>query len=285
MDQQEQQAPTGLDDYFARDNAADAPVDSGQQSTAEAPAAEAQTGDQISAPTSDRPRDEAGRFAKAGVQPEGAPPAPNEKDPAEGLRSAAKAEREKRQRVEAELVELRRQIAGMQRPVAPQPPAPQAAKPSPQFWDDPEGFITNLKAEMGQQVQREVLETRLSVSESGARARYADYQQMEDVFAQLCDREPALRAKLAQHPDPAEFAYQTAKHVVQLHRMREDPASALDDAAFEKAAAARGYTKAPPAASPPPPVSLPKGLADARSTRSAPSAPQGARPLSAILGR
>lgn len=283
MAEQEQQAPTGLDEFFARDNAADAPVDSGQQSTAEASAADAPKGDQISAPATGRPRDEAGRFAKADGQTEGAPPAPQANPAEEGRVAAIKAEREKRQRVEAELAELRRQVAGMQRPAAPQPPASQA--PPPQFWDDPEGYIANLKAEMGKQVQREVLETKLAVSESGARSRYADYQQMEDVFAQLCDREPALQAKLAQHPDPAEFAYQTARHVVQIQRMREDPASALDDAAFEKAAAARGYTKAPPPASSPPPVSLPRGLADARSTRGAPSAPPGARPLGAIFGR
>lgn len=285
MAEQEQQAPSsGLDEFFARDKAADVPVDSGQQSTAEAPAAEAQTGDQISVPAPDRPRDEAGRFAKADGQTEGAPPAPNEKDPAEGLRSAAKAEREKRQRVEAELDKLRREISAMRAPAAPVAP-PQAVKPPPQFWDDPEGFITNLKGEMAQQVQREVLEAKVSVSESNARSRYSDYQQMEDVFAQLVEREPALRAKLASHPDPAEFAYQTAKQVTQFMRLREDPASALDDAAFEKAAAARGYTKAPPPASSPPPVSLPRGLADARSTRGAPSAPPGARPLGAIFGR
>jgi len=106
-----------------------------------------------------------------------------EPDEIKGLKAALTAERRKRQELE-------------QRASAPQF--------DPQrFYQDPQ--------EIANFVSQQQLVTAISMSREFAREQYADYDEMEALFEEEAQRNPALIAELRQHAAPALFAYKTAK--------------------------------------------------------------------------
>jgi hypothetical protein len=84
----------------------------------------------------------------------------------------------------------------------------QAEKP---FFDDPEGAITRLKQELESKQNFAVLSTKVQTSESIARSRHPDYDEKFAVFSQMVSEAPHLAEQAFSSPDPAEFAYKTAK--------------------------------------------------------------------------
>lgn len=104
------------------------------------------------------------------------------------LRSAQE-ERAKRQELEVRLKAL-------EKPAEPEKP----------FWDDPEGAMNKMRAE----VQGVALKTKLDTAETIARSRHTDYDAKLETFKELVAKSPVLWQEALQSADPAEFAYQRA---------------------------------------------------------------------------
>lgn len=189
-----------------------------EQPEAETPPEAETTEDQA---RDERPRDEHGRFIPKGEkQPEeaqeaipapSAPPAPEESRMVP--RDALQDERRKRQELEAQLREMQRQVQQIQQP----PPVPQAV---PDQWEDPEGhtryLIQQAAASAREEALAEVRRERVLLSAEAAKQRHPDYVEKVDTFNQLAAQNPALIATMMQQPDPAEFAYNTAKQHLEL---------------------------------------------------------------------
>ena len=163
-------------------------------------------------------RDEQGRFARkepTGVE-EPAPVAADPVPPTEPVNQLPrdvyeplKAIREENRGLKDELRQLRESFAQAQQP------APQAQQPPVDFWDDQQSFMDARMNQLGQTLlqqweQRETAK-RLDQSEQAARAKYADYNEAYDAFAQAVQANPRLAVELAQSPNPGEFAYSKGK--------------------------------------------------------------------------
>ena len=109
----------------------------------------------------------------------------------EGLKSAAAAERHKRQLLEQQY----RQTAE-----------------KPDFWEDPEGLL----AQRDQAIRQEMRSQFLNMSENMARSQFGDYDEMRDKFLAMAEQNPALGAQMHRAENPALFAYETAKKTMQL---------------------------------------------------------------------
>lgn len=93
-------------------------------------------------------------------------------------------------------------------------------QPQPSFTEDPEAFVQRIREETAQQIKL----VRIETAQTAARARHADYDEMEGVFASLVEQNPYLVAQLQQAQDPAEFAYRTAK----FHREMEQSGGSIE---------------------------------------------------------
>lgn len=185
----------------------------------------------------DRPRDEHGRFvsseppsepqpeatpevpepvavAPETVEPPKAPDpvsaAPQEPKEVAAFKQAAIEERRKRQALEAEIARLREAQA-----------APQA--PPRDFFENPdEAFEQRLTPKLREMEQR-MLDRVYNAMEAAARARYQDYDEKREIFLQLAQEDPTIVAGLQTAPDPAEYAYATAKRLSVLREIGDDP--------------------------------------------------------------
>ena len=116
--------------------------------------------------------------------------------------AAAADERRKRQALEQELARYRQQQA-------PQPLAP--AKPQ-SFWDDPEGAFKTEEQKRNEHSAK----LKLQFSEMIARSKYNDFDDTIDEFVELAKAIPGLAQQIIAAPDPAEFAYRTAKSHISI---------------------------------------------------------------------
>lgn len=186
----------------------------------------------------DRPRDEHGRFMSTETpsepqpeattevtEPVAAEPAPAEpvkapepapvatpQEPKEvaAFKQAAIEERRKRQALEAEIARLREAQA-----------APQ--EPPRDFFENPdEAFEQRLTPKLKEMEQR-MLDRVYNAMEAAARARYQDYDEKREIFLQLAQEDPSIVAGLQTAPDPAEYAYTTAKRLSVLREIGDDP--------------------------------------------------------------
>ena len=136
---------------------------------------------------------------------EGSPPEPQQPDisalqqqldelrkEASGLKYALTDERQKRQLMEQRLG--RRE----EEPSIPDP------------LDDPKGYRDALEKRQDERLQARLLEERLNMSRAFAASQHADYQEMEQRFAEMAQRDPRLIEAVRNHPNPAEYAYQVA---------------------------------------------------------------------------
>lgn len=107
----------------------------------------------------------------------------------------AESERAKRQALEQEIANLRSQL-----------PKPEQ-QPQQRFQDNPEGYMAGVVNEMNTALIR----NRLDTSDALARRAHADYPDKLQKFTEMCHTVPGLFQQMLQQPDPAEFAYKTAK--------------------------------------------------------------------------
>lgn len=166
-----------------------------------------------------QPRDEAGRFApkdEKGVETQPEPPSEqNQLPPAEY--AALKDERRKRQEAERIAQENAAQLAALQAQL--QRPAQEV----PEFWDNPDANISSRLEQFGDQLiqrfQQQQLTERVEASELAARTKYSDFDEKLAAFQQAVQFNPMLAKQMAHAPDPAEFAYNRGKTVLDVERV------------------------------------------------------------------
>lgn len=88
--------------------------------------------------------------------------------------------------------------------------AQMAQRQAPKFWEDPEAAIQQI-----QETTHRALTTKLlDMSEYNARMAHPDYEEKLNAFEELLNKPGMqyLRDEVAQHPNPAEYAYQIASN-------------------------------------------------------------------------
>ena len=168
-----------------------------------------------------------------GVTPAAAPPAvATEQAPPSGYAplAAVQDERRKRQEAEARLKQYEQQLAQRREQAPP-----------PDWYAEPE----KAAQAMQQQVQFQITQTKVALSQDWAREQYQDYDAMEQVFTEAAQQQPHLWQQLYQHPNPAKFAYQQAK---KLHAMKEigDDPEAYRQRIIADYQASQGQSQPPP---------------------------------------
>lgn len=226
---------------------------------------------------------ETGQFVKEEVKAEEKKPevkAEEKKEPEkpkEELTAKEKAafaavadERRKRQELERRLAELQ--------------PKPSAAEQPKAFWDDPEGALKRHEAAIAQTA----LNTRLQTAELIARNKYQDFDEKIARFSELVSNTPGLAPQWLNSPDPAEFAYRTAKNHMELQdagsleQMRADIEKKVR---AEERAKVEGEFKAKAEALEKERAALPGSLSDVRGVSSQRAVPVwgGPTPLDEVL--
>lgn len=234
-------------------------------------------------------RDEKGRFAPKG-ETESASPAPETAEPPLD-HAAVLGERRRRQEAEARIRELEQRMAQFQQPTY-QPtahPAPQAA-PSFEFnedlyWSNPQAFLDGFAQNIRQSVMQEVqgiipqMVTGVSIdrAEQAARARYEDYDQAIAAFREVALVTPSVREKMAVQADPAEFAYQEGKRLLEMSNYGST--NEYIEAEVARRLAATQQVEPKPA-----PI-IPVSLADAPAAGASASSASAPLSLDAVLGR
>jgi len=134
--------------------------------------------------------------------------------------AVAKAEREKRQKIElehqralGELEVLRRQ--GPSRIEPEKPAALSKAELEAQLWQDPVGFQEARTREILRAERAQEWQERLSDDVAEMRDEHEDYDEMEGVFAQQAKLDPTMNRRLLRQTRPAEYAYRWAKRFVE----------------------------------------------------------------------
>lgn len=159
-------------------------------------------------------RDEKGRFAPKGENT-AAEPAPEAASPAAAEtpldHAALIGERRRRQEAEDQLRALQEQLARQQQP------QPQIAEPQgpPDRWEDPEGYDRWLVAQAATAARNEAMQAfqhqRIKMTAIEAQNRLPDYTDKIRAFEQMAQANPLLMQQMIEAPNPAEFAYNTAK--------------------------------------------------------------------------
>lgn len=205
--------------------------------------------------TEDAEQTEKGEVVEAAPEPEKEPEPPasvtptDEPDDVKGLKAALKAERRKRQQAE-------------------QQAQAQAFDPNV-FYQDPAHIQTFVEQRMSAQA--------INISREFAKQQFADYEEMEELFADEAERNPALIQELRNHPAPALFAYQTAKHLKTVREAQDGSLEARIRAEVEAKVRAEYEAKQKPA------TQVPPDLAGARSVPGNDSPPD--ESIDSILSR
>lgn len=144
------------------------------------------------------------------VEPPSTPltPAP---EPEHVPRAALQDERRKRQQIEKQFAELQQRLQQQ----------PQQEQQRPDWFADPERAAQMQRHEL----DRQIFETRLELSESIIAEKYQDYAEIRDVFADAAARDPSLAAQLIRQPNPAKYAYEVGKYIASMREIGTDPAA------------------------------------------------------------
>jgi len=126
-------------------------------------------------------------------------------------RKALIAERRKRQELERQLARTQGFLDGQQAATGTK-----TEDEEDNFdWVNPSKYISQaiqsgVSSALQEKQRRDYL-SRVEASRPQAMAKYADYEEMESVFAEVAGNNEQLKLQAFSHPDPAEFAYKTAK--------------------------------------------------------------------------
>lgn len=170
------------------------------------------------APEAEAPSDVEGDEATG---EDGAPPAPAEKAGSVPL-TALSDERKKRQALQAELDELKRQFqaAQQQTQTAPTP------EKVPDLFEDPEARLRYHE----QQAQRQALDYHLNTSELMAREKHGDQavETATQAFREAIQKEPWLRQQLQQQRHPYGWIVSWHQQSQVMSEIGSDPAAYRD---------------------------------------------------------
>lgn len=141
--------------------------------------------------------------------------------------SKANDEKRKRQAIERERDDLRSQIVenNRQRDIEQkqwkQHQAQQVAQPETpkEFWEDPEGALKNFEEKME---AREITAT-LNIVERIARAKYPDFDEKLEAFAEVMQTTPGVHKEWITSNDPAEYAYKLGTSTLLFRRAKDMP--------------------------------------------------------------
>lgn len=234
----------------------DAPAEVNEQ---EEPAAETQA---------EQPRAPDGKFAPKGND-DGVMPAPEDEAKQVPIGSY-KAEKEKRQALEAQIEALRREMEQRNQ----EPPAP-----PPSIWEDEQGTFHHYGQQFTQSaVQQAAYVSRLQTSELLMMQADPEFVSVKNDVYEFVGANPAVNAEVQSSPHP----WQTAYNAFKTHRtMQELGATNIAEleAKLREQITAEMAQKAPVA------PNLPRSLADAQSARGGGNAPPAPLSLEDILGR
>lgn len=176
---------------------------------------ESLTGAEVEAekPETEEPEQET-EVKDEGVKEESAPPAESQAPAAKDERfipiNALLDEREKRQRLEAELAQLK-------------------AKAEPAKEDTTEDDLFSNPAEVLKRVQMEAYAAArrdmINMSEAILFESKPDAQEKIDAFKDAVQQNPTLYQQMLQHPNPAGFAYQEGSKFLSVKSMPQDMAA------------------------------------------------------------
>lgn len=133
-------------------------------------------------------------------------------------REAKKAFRETQQ----QLAQLQGELKALREMQAPKPEPAEDVDPDLAFLENPAGAVKTQIETVQAQMRQEIMAQRLAFSEMRARDRHEDYQQAEDAFAQAAKVDPRLVEQIRNHPDPAQFAYDTGKLFIEAESVGGD---------------------------------------------------------------
>ena len=240
-------------------------------------------------------RDEQGRFAaeppmeaaapETGMDQEPEAPEPESGTPPQAPEvetervpvAALRDERHKRQALEAELAHYR----ASQQPAQPMQTQAEQPADAPDMFEDPAGFQAWVRqaaaSDAMKQARQEFALERTRASAIAAQTKYADYNDAIEAFKDLAATNPGLEQTMMQQPDPAEWAYRTAKTHMEVSQYGSLDAAINARVEAELAKRMAAQPQAP---------QLPKAtLADAQSARAASVQPVKAKTLAEILAR
>lgn len=194
------------------------------EAEAQAEVAEPEVQTEAEPETVERPRGPDGKFIakETGVETPAEPetPAAEPVPPTEQTNQLPKEEYTALRAIRDENRELKNRLAAIERQQA-QKPEPQ--QPPVDFWDDPQSFMDQRFSQMGQtllqQWEQKQQVQRINASEDAAKAKYADYDEAYEAFAQAVQANPRLAVELAQASDPGEFAYAKGKTALEIQRV------------------------------------------------------------------
>lgn len=143
-------------------------------------------------------------------EPEAGPPPADDARRA-GLEAGIAAERKKRQEIEAQLEQLRREMeARTQEPAAP----------PPSIWEDENGALSHVRNDaVSAAVQQATFNARLDMSEMMARQAHPDFEDMKAEFVKMMQENPALQQQALSDPHPWQKAYQIAKNARTMNEL------------------------------------------------------------------
>lgn len=133
-------------------------------------------------------------------------PPPGESKPPEGYApiAAVEDERRKRRELQRQLDEFKQKSQAWEQ---------QQQKVPPEFRQDPEGYLRHMQESFNQTIQQ----TTVVQSQQLMRSLHKDYDEMESYLVERAGADPILGAQIAaglqQSPNPAKFAYDTAKRL------------------------------------------------------------------------
>lgn len=141
------------------------------------------------------------------------------------------------------------------------------------------------------QIQPQIYETRVLLSQEMYRSAHPDYDEMETIFADQCEKDPSLKQRLLAHPVPAKFAYEEGKRLKLMQEL-SDPDAYRAKLREEIMAELNNQQQQPPAAAQPvqtqarPVPQPPKSLAGVPSAARNPVKHpwKGPTPLEQLLG-
>ena len=134
-------------------------------------------------------------------------PESDDKEPENWTKAAVLDERRKRQELERKLAEFEKSNED---------------KPDrPDLFADPDGALEHVRAELREELQSTISNTRLEISQELMRDRHDDYDELETEFVDMAKDNPVLLKELNASPNPARYAYETARKAREAAELKD----------------------------------------------------------------
>jgi hypothetical protein len=140
-------------------------------------------------------------------------------------RRALEDERRKRQELERRFDEMTNWLQSQQAPQVEQPELPDPVLDPEGFNQHVENIVQSRVGSVERRLQEMALQQKIAMSETAAKSRHQDYDDVVAVFTEAAKQHPQLAVEMIQQPDPASFAYQVGSRL----RAMSEPQPSQDD--------------------------------------------------------